>query len=341
MALPSRRWGLLELAGHICRTGSDGETVDQAAATDPTATQLLCKFDGLDDHPQVPLTASEHLTACGPQDVKPVYFAASRCGELSPYTRRVRRRLGLAIAALSAIGITSAGAQVPTPFTRQANTESGRAVYEPGPTEMTVHDPTDKWVDVGRDILPFDYEQGVAFTGDGLVFSSRGSLYRTTFGCPAPEDPALPCYDVQANDFGIAADELAAGYNHVGAISAGLAGPAEGYVFAPLEKSASSTASVTPPTRDHLAAGGTQRRTSRRHHRGGVEPTRVPDRTPTRAWQRSRYRSRGRHRAPTQINRRRAISLNSRRHRTDDAHRCAFVSERAHMPTGSDEAKSK
>lgn len=130
-------------------------------------------------------------------------------------------------------------------FTRAANTFAGRAVLEGGEVTIEPFDPEDVWLYAGQDILPFDYEQGVAFTGEGmgeggggLVFSSRGSLYRTTLGCPAPEDLEADCYDVQAEArFAIRRDEFERGFNHIGDIDAGRAGPADGFIFGPLEKS--------------------------------------------------------------------------------------------------------
>lgn len=148
------------------------------------------------------------------------------------------RRLVL-VAAL-AIGLVvgwSAGAGVS--FTRGANTSAGRAVYESGPVTLTNLDPADTWHYAGQDILPFDYEQGVAYAGGGsLVFSSRGSLVRTSLGCPDPVNLDSPCYDVQAeNLFATKRSEFEQGFNHIGGIDVGLAGPAQGFVFAPLEKS--------------------------------------------------------------------------------------------------------
>lgn len=122
-------------------------------------------------------------------------------------------------------------------FTRTANTTAGRVLYEVG--DVTITPGSEAWVHTGRDVLPFNYEQGVSSTRQGeLVFNSRGQLYRTTLGCLAPDDDAVPCYDELAdNPTPISGPEGQAGFNHIGDTSVGRAGPAEGFLFTPLEKS--------------------------------------------------------------------------------------------------------
>jgi hypothetical protein len=122
-------------------------------------------------------------------------------------------------------------------FTRFANTTLGRTLFEIG--DITVRPGTETWRAASKDVLPFDYEQGVdSDGGHQLEFNSRGTLYRTTYGCPAPRDNARPCYDVLAvNRTPISADEGAQGFNHIGDTSLGRSGPAAGFLFTPLEKS--------------------------------------------------------------------------------------------------------
>lgn len=147
------------------------------------------------------------------------------------------RRTIVAVAAVACMLAGGTPAAGDPSFTRAANTEGGRLVFESGEATLTF-DSTDVWEYAGQDILPFDYEQGVAFTGEGLVFSSRGALVRTTLGCPDPLDDEEPCYDeVVERPFGISADEFEQGFNHIGDIDVGLAGDAQGFVLAPLETS--------------------------------------------------------------------------------------------------------
>jgi len=122
-------------------------------------------------------------------------------------------------------------------FTRLANSSAGRVLFEPGATTATPG--SEAWHETGRDVLPFDYEQGVASNRAGeLWFNSRGTLYRTTGGCARPDDDAVPCYDELAvNRTPISAAEGQAGFNHIGDTSVGRAGPAKGFLFTPLEKS--------------------------------------------------------------------------------------------------------
>jgi hypothetical protein len=125
-------------------------------------------------------------------------------------------------------------------FARRANTSTGRAAFEVG--ALTITPGSETWHNAARDVLPFDYEQGVASNDAGaLVFNGRGALYRTTLGCVAPEDASVPCYDVKAhNPTPISAAEGQQGYNHIGDTSIGRAGPARGFLFTPLEKSPGS-----------------------------------------------------------------------------------------------------
>jgi hypothetical protein len=137
----------------------------------------------------------------------------------------------------AAVLFQSAQPVVGASFTRTANTSAGRTLYEVG--DLTITPGSEAWAHTGRDVLPFNYEQGVSSTRSGqLVFNSRGQLYRTTLGCPSPDDDAVPCYDVLAeNNTPISGSEGQAGFNHIGDTSIGRAGPAEGFLFTPLEKS--------------------------------------------------------------------------------------------------------
>jgi len=151
----------------------------------------------------------------------------------------------MAAALMAAVPIAAFGASADprSAFTRFANTPAGRAAFEPASVVVSAVKPDgEQWhvAENGVDILPFDYEQGVAFTGSGLVFSSRGSLTRTTLGCPAPLDEEQPCYDVEVTDVdAIPGDLRSEGFDHIGDISIGHAGPAQGLLFAPLEKPSS------------------------------------------------------------------------------------------------------
>ncbi|MEY2434026.1 MAG: hypothetical protein QOC92_3751 [Acidimicrobiaceae bacterium] len=150
-----------------------------------------------------------------------------------------RRPGARGIVALLAVAVLFMGAEpsAGASFTRTANTPAGRAQYEVG--DVTITPGSETWASTGRDALPFDYEQGVDASGQGeLVFNSRGHLYRTTLGCPKPEDDAVPCYDVLAeNATPISGAEGQAGFNHIGDTSLGRAGPGAGFLFTPLEKS--------------------------------------------------------------------------------------------------------
>lgn len=162
-----------------------------------------------------------------------------------PSQRRREMRRAVVVIVLLAVAFGAPAAAEPS-FTRAANTPAGRTVFESGPAAVTVLDSSDVWHYTGQDVVPFSYEQGVAHAGTGmgpvgdLVFSSRGSLVRTTLGCPAPDDLGDPCYDEEArNSRAIPADLSVKGYNHIGSIDVGRAGPANGFVFAPLETSSS------------------------------------------------------------------------------------------------------
>lgn len=163
----------------------------------------------------------------------------------------MRRPLVLGAIPLAAgLALSSVQAQprglAATGFTRFANSPAGRALMETAPYEVVAGPAPggEAWHDTGQDLLPFYYEQGVALVpavgtppAPGLVFSSRSSLTRTTLGCPAALDPGSPCYDVQAeNSFAIPREERLQGFDHIGDIDAGRAGPAAGHVFVALEK---------------------------------------------------------------------------------------------------------
>ena len=144
---------------------------------------------------------------------------------------------------LAALAVIAAPAVAAPSFTRAANTPTGRAALESGPAKLTVLT-DDVWHYTGQDILPFDYEQGIAFAGQGmgrgldgsLVFTSRGAVIKTTLGCPDPLNDAVACYDEQVRrQFGVSADEFQMGFDHIGDIDVGREGPARGFAFAPLE----------------------------------------------------------------------------------------------------------
>lgn len=146
---------------------------------------------------------------------------------------------------LAAIVAVALAAVLPAPaapnpassaFIRAANTPAGRAAIE-APAATQIPAGGEKWTVAGQDLLPFYFEQGVAYThASGLVFSSRGSLTRTALGCAAPLDPVQPCYDVAEENVGaIPGAERQLGFNHIGDIDVGRAGPAAGFVFGPLE----------------------------------------------------------------------------------------------------------
>lgn len=147
------------------------------------------------------------------------------------------RRIVIVVVALAGLVGAAAGA-APNPagtaFTRGANSPAGRALLETSAPAVTAGSET--WAYTGQDILPFNYEQGAAYAGDALIFSSRGELIRTAIGCPDALDPYGPCYDVLEQRLpAIEGAEFQQGFNHIGGIDVGRAGPAEGHVFAPLE----------------------------------------------------------------------------------------------------------
>ncbi|MEY2452071.1 MAG: hypothetical protein QOD92_1645 [Acidimicrobiaceae bacterium] len=161
----------------------------------------------------------------------------SRLGHAEVELVRVNRARRLLVCVVVAILFPAAQPAVGASFTRTANTSAGRALYEIG--DVTITNGSEAWVLAGKDVLPFNYEQGVSSTDTGqLVFNSRGQLFRTTLGCPAPDDDAVPCYDALAeNQLPISGAEGQAGFNHIGDTSIGRAGPAEGFLLTPLEKS--------------------------------------------------------------------------------------------------------